>query len=79
MLNCGNFNFFLMPEEIIFRSLSVLFKNISKKDYPPRGKKMISLIKELKSKQYIKATLGGTIIEKIHNSVIVSLEKTKKR
>lgn len=74
-----NFNFFLMPEEIIFRSLSVLFKNISKKDYPPRGKKMISLIKELKSKQYIKATLGGAIIEKIHNSVIVSKEKTKKR
>ncbi len=74
-----NFNFFLMPEEITFRSLSVLFKNISKKDYPPRGKKMISLIKELKNKQYIKATLGGTIIEKIHNSVIVSKEKTKKR
>ena len=74
-----NFNFFLMPEEIIFRSLSVLFKNISKKDYPPRGKKMISLIKELKNKQYLKATLGGTIIEKIHNSVIVSKEKTKKR
>mgnify|MGYP001289578752 CR=1 FL=1 len=74
-----NFNFFLMPEEIVFRSLSVLLKKISKKDYPPRGKKMISLIKELKNKQYLKATLGGTIIEKIHNSVIVSKEKTKKR
>tara|TARA_Y100001960_G_scaffold104858_1_gene112966 strand:+ start:167 stop:1240 length:1074 start_codon:yes stop_codon:yes gene_type:complete len=74
-----NFNFFLMPEEIIFRSLSALLKDISKKDYPPRGKKMISLIRELKNKRYLKATLGGTIIEKIHNSVIVSLEKTKKR
>ena len=40
---------------------------------------MMNLIKELKSKDNNKATLGGTIIEKIHNSVLLSLEKTKKR
>ncbi len=73
-----NFKFFLMPDEIIFKSLSVLFTNISQKEYPPRGKKMISLIRDLKNKQYLKATLGGTIIEKIRNSVIVYKEKTKK-
>tara|TARA_B100000965_G_C19496848_1_gene715607 strand:+ start:53 stop:1126 length:1074 start_codon:yes stop_codon:yes gene_type:complete len=70
--------FFLMPEEVIFRSLSVLFKNISQKQYAPRGKKMINLIKDLKNKKFVKATLGGTIIEKIHKTVIVSEEKTKK-
>ena len=71
-------NFFSYPEEIVFRSISKLIKKISKKDYPPRGKKIINLIRELKNKDQIKATLGGTIIEKIHNSVVVREEKTKK-
>ena len=70
--------FFSYPDEIVFRSFSILIKKISKKDYPPRGRKIISLIKELNSKDKIKATLGGTIIEKIHNSVVVYEEKTKK-
>ena len=39
---------------------------------------MIALIRDLKKSIYIKTTLGGTIIEKIHNSVIVYKEKTKK-
>ena len=73
-----NSDFFLMPEEVVFRSLSILLKNISRKDYPPRGKKMIKLIKDLKKNRHIKATLGGAIIEKISESVIVSREKTKK-
>tara|TARA_Y100001970_G_scaffold27252_1_gene33162 strand:- start:7211 stop:8281 length:1071 start_codon:yes stop_codon:yes gene_type:complete len=72
-------NFFLLPDEVIFRSMSVLFKKINKKEFPPRGKKMIRLINELKNKDDFKATLGGTIVEKIENSVIVSKEKTKKR
>ena len=73
------YNFFLQPEEIVFKSLSKLVKKISKTAYPPRGKKMVNLIKELKAKNRLKATLGGTIIEKLHNSVLVSEEKTKKR
>ena len=40
---------------------------------------MINLINELNNKDRFKATLGGTIIEKIHNSVILTEEKTKKR
>ena len=71
-------DFFSFPEEIVFRSLSILIKEISEKEYPPRGKKMINLINQLKNKEYFKATLGGTILEKIHNSVIVTKEKTKK-
>ncbi len=73
-----NFNFFLLPDEVIFRSLSILIRKMSKKNYPPRGKKLMNLIKEIKSGSRIKATLGGTIIEKIHNSVVVTEEKTKK-
>ena len=73
-----NSEFFTKPEEVIFRSLSKLIKRISQKEYPPRGKKMIALIRDLKKSIYIKTTLGGTIIEKIHNSVIVYKEKTKK-
>jgi len=74
-----NFLFFLYPNEIVFRSLSVLIKKISKKDYPPRGKKLSKLIKELKTINQFKTTLGGTIIEKIQNSVVLTQEKTKKR
>ena len=71
--------FFLLPEEVVFRSLSNLIKKISKKSYPPRGRKIINLIKEIKIKDQFKATLGGAIIEKIHNSIVVTPEKTKKR
>ena len=69
--------FFLQPEEIVFRSLSLLIKKISNKVYPPRGKKIVNLIYEIKNSKQFKATLGGTIIEKIHNSVKVTKEKQK--
>ena len=39
----------------------------------------MNLINEFANKDHFKATLGGTIIEKIHNSVVVTKEKTKKR
>ncbi len=71
--------FFSSPEEVVFRSFSNLIKKISQNDYPPRGKKLMNLIRELKKRNYFKATLGGTIIEKIHNSVVLTPEKTKKR
>ena len=72
-------NFFFFPNEVIFRSLSTIFRTLSKKNYPPRGKKMINLINELKSKNQFKATLGGIIVNKIHNSVVLNREKPKKR
>ena len=71
--------FFFAPQEIIFRSFSSLLKKITKNYYPPRGKKMLYLINQLKIRDRLKATLGGTIIEKIQNTVVVSEEKTKKR
>ncbi len=74
-----NSNFFSLSDEIVFRSLSKLIKNISQRNYPPRGKKIMYLINEFAKKDHFKATLGGTIIEKIHKSVVVTQEKTKKR
>ena len=71
--------FFLVPQEIIFRSFSSLLKKITKNYYPPRGKKILYIINQLKIRDRLKATLGGTIIEKIQNTVVVSEEKTKKR
>ncbi len=70
--------FFLYPEEVVFKSLSILIKKISKKYYPPRGRKLINLIKQLNEKDQFKATLGGTVVEKIHNSVLVYKETRKK-
>ncbi len=70
--------FFLYPDEIVFRSLSSLIKKINKNYYPPRGKQIINLIRDLNKKDKMKATLGGTIIEKIHNSVVITKEKLKK-
>ena len=72
-------NFFLYPDEIVFRSLSIIIKKISKKEYPPRGRKITNLINEIKRKNHFRATLGGTLIEKIQNSLVVTEEKTKKK
>ena len=72
-------NFFIYPNEVIFRSLSNIFKILSKKNYPPRGRKMINLIDNLKKRNQFKATLGGIIVNKISNSVVLTREKPKKR
>ena len=73
-----NSNFFSFPNEIVFRSLSKLIKNLNGEYYAPRGRKLTKLINNLKGKDFYKATLGGTIIKKLHNSVIVTEEKQKK-
>ena len=66
--------FFNQPHEVIFRSLSNLIKIVGKKYYPARGKKLEKLIKEIKKKSLFKTTLGGCIIEKVSQSVIISKE-----
>ena len=67
-------NFFLQPNEVVFRSLVEILSKISKKYYPPRGKKILNLIDDLKSNKIKKRTLHGCIIEKIQNSVLISPE-----
>ena len=71
-------NFFYQPNEIVFRSLSSLLNKISKRYYSPRGKSLVELINKVKFKDFKKSTLGGCIVEKINESVLISREKPKK-
>ncbi len=72
-----NQNFFKQPHEIVFRAFSALLNLISKKYYPPRGKKIDDLIQKIKFKKINKkTTLGGCFIEKINKTVLISREKS---
>ena len=71
IINC---NFFKQPNEIIFRSLSDSIKAIGMKYYAARGKKIDKVIDDIKRDRLSKATLGGCIIEKINQTVIISKE-----
>ena len=69
-----NYNFFKQPHEIIFRSFSDSLKAIGMKYYGARGKKIDKVIHDIKRDRLSKATLGGCIIEKINQTVIISKE-----
>ena len=69
-----NKEFFRQPEEIVFRSFTETLKLIGKGYYPVRGKKLVNLINRLEKNTLSKATLGGCIIEKVNETVIISKE-----
>ena len=69
-----NKNFFLQPYEIIFRALSDSLRMIGKKYYPSRGKKIDKIINDIRGDKLSKTTLGGCIIEKVYETVIISRE-----
>ncbi len=69
-----NSDFFQQPYEIIFRSFSETINSIGKKYYPPRGKKLDRLIRDIKKNRSFRATLGGCVIEKVNQTVIISKE-----
>ena len=60
--------------EIIFRSFSDVLSLVSGTYYPPRSKKIISLIGRFKKPKFNKCTLGGCIIEKKGNYILISKE-----
>ena len=62
------------PYEIIFRSLSDLIKLTGKKYYPARGRKLDKIINQISQKSFQKVTLGGCIIKKVNQTVIISKE-----
>ena len=67
-------------DEIVFRSVSDLFSFVSGSYYPPRSKKIVRLINLIKSKKnFTKTTLGGCIIEKSKNSILIKKEVIKKQ
>ena len=75
-INLNNF----LPEnnDIQLKILSNSLKYISKNYYPPRAKKVLNLISRIKVEKEIKATLGGCIINKRQNNLIISKEELKK-
>ena len=66
--------FFHNSSEIIFRSLSECIKKISGNYYFVRGKKLDKIIEDLTKKNALKTTLGGCIIKKFDQTVIISRE-----
>ena len=65
--------------EIIFKSFSDILSLISGTYYPPRSKKIVSLINRIKKRNFPKSTLGGCVIEKKENFIVVYKEvKIKK-
>ena len=69
-----NKKFFQQPYEVIFRSIIELITLIGGRFYPPRGKKIDKIIKDIHNNRHIKVTLGGSIIEKVNQTVILSKE-----
>ena len=49
-------------------------KSIGNKYYSARGKKLDKIINEIKNNRSFRATLGGCIIEKVNQTVIISKE-----
>ena len=66
--------FFTQPYEVIFRSLSESLKLVGKKYYSVRGKKLDKIINDIKNNPSLRSTLGGCIIEKVNETVIISKE-----
>ncbi len=66
-------------EEIIFKSFSDILSLVSGTYYPPRSKKVLSLINRLKEDKFVKSTLGGCIIEEKDNFVLISKEPKIKK
>ena len=69
-----NSDFFLQPQEVTFRAFSESLKLIGEKYYSVRGKKLEKIIQEVENNRLNRATLGGCIIEKVNQSIIISKE-----
>ena len=69
-----NSSFFQHPYEVVFRSLSNTIQSIGAKYYPVRGKKIDNIIKKITENTLNKETLGGCVIIKVNQTVIISKE-----
>ena len=70
-----NKGFFLQPHEVIFRCFSETLKLVNKRYYFVRGKKIDKMISDIQNNRLFRATLGGCIVEKVNQSIIVSKER----
>jgi len=74
-----NKNFFNNPDEVLLRSIGSILQNLSGRYYAPRSKKLKRLIYSINSKtKVIKTTLGGCLIKKVNETVIIHKEKLGK-
>ena len=69
-----NNKYFEQPYEVVFRSLSESIKLIGQKYYPVRGKKLDKIISNVQSNQLSKQTVGGCVIQKVNQTIIISKE-----
>ncbi len=67
-------DFFYNSKEVVFRSFTKIVKAIGQKYYPTRGKKIDRVIKLINSKSNFKVTLGGCIVKKVNETVLLSKE-----
>ena len=67
-------NFFKHPYEIVFRSLSDSIKFIGARFNSDRGKKIDKIIKKIAENTLNKETLGGCVIKKVNQTVILTKE-----
>ena len=73
ILSC---NFFDQSHEIIFRSLTNLIQKLGKKHYPVRGKSINELIERINKKSLTRLTLGNCFIERVNETILISLESS---
>jgi len=56
----------------LLRSISLIFQSLSGRYYAPRGRKLMRLISQITIQNNLKkATLGGCIVEKVNETVII--------
>ncbi|MDA9643745.1 tRNA lysidine(34) synthetase TilS [Candidatus Pelagibacter sp.] len=67
-------NFFNNSKEVIFRSFTEIIKLVGKQYYPSRGRKVDKVIQSIQFETSLKLTLGGCIIRKVNQTIIVSKE-----
>ena len=68
-------DFFSQSSEVVFRSLTKVINIVGKKYYAVRGKKIDKVIDLIRFKSSFKVTLGGCIIKKVNETVILSKEQ----
>ena len=59
---------------MIFRAFSESLKLIGKKYYSVRGKKLVKIIDDIANNRLKRVTLGGCIVEKVNQTIIISKE-----
>ena len=67
-------NFFNHSDEVVFRSFTEIIKLVGNKYYPTRGKKIDNIIKLINNRTSFKVTLGGCVIKKVNETIIVLKE-----